>query len=62
MNVDDGLDVFSMHAIGGMLGSVMTGLFAADYVAHLDGVSVINGGWIQGNWIQLGYQLAASTS
>lgn len=40
----------------------MTGLFAADYVAALDGVSVISGGWIQHNWVQLGYQLAGATA
>ena len=54
-NADDGLDVFALHGIGGYAGNVMTGLFAADYVAALDGVTVIPGGWIQGNWIQLGY-------
>ena len=61
-NVDDGLDVFALHGIGGYAGNVMTGLFAADYVAHLDGVTVIPGGWIQHNWIQLGYQLAGATA
>jgi Amt family ammonium transporter len=62
MNVDDGLDVFALHAVGGLAGSIMTGLFAADYIAALDGVSVISGGWIQGNWVQLGYQLAGSVA
>jgi ammonium transporter, Amt family len=61
-NIDDGLDVFAMHGIGGYAGNVMTGLFAADYVAHLDGVSTIPGGWIEHNWIQLGYQLAGATA
>jgi ammonium transporter, Amt family len=61
-NVDDALDVFAMHGIGGYAGNIMTGLFAADYVAHLDGVTVIPGGWIQHNWIQLGYQLAGATA
>jgi ammonium transporter, Amt family len=61
-NVDDGLDVFALHGVGGYAGNVMTGLFAADYVARLDGVSVISGGWIQHNWIQLGYQLAGATA
>lgn len=33
-NVDDSLDVlFTLHGIGWYAGNVMTGLFAADYVA-----------------------------
>ena len=34
------------------------GLFAADYIAALDGRSVIPGGWINQHYIQLAYQLA----
>ena len=30
----------------------------SDYIAHLDGFTVIPGGWLNHNWIQLGYQLA----
>lgn len=37
-------------------------LFASDYVAHLDGFSVIPGGWLNHHYIQLGYQLADSVS
>ena len=33
-----------------------------DYVAHLDGFSVIPGGWLNGHYIQLAYQLADSVS
>jgi len=62
MNVDGGLDVFALHGVGGYAGNVMTGLFAADYVAALDGVTVIPGGWINHNYIQLGYQLAGATA
>jgi ammonium transporter, Amt family len=62
MNADDGLDAFGLHGIGGYVGSILTGLFAADYVAALDGVTVIPGGWINGHWVQLGYQLAGSTA
>jgi Amt family ammonium transporter len=32
-------------------------LFAADYIAALDGVTEIRGGWVNRNWIQLAYQL-----
>jgi ammonia channel protein AmtB len=34
----------------------------SDYIAHLDGVTEIDGGWINHNYIQLGYQLADSVS
>ncbi len=61
MRVDEGLQVFKLHGIGGMLGSIFTGLFAADYVVALDGTSA-PGGWVSRNWIQLGYQLADLTS
>lgn len=34
----------------------------SDYVAHLDGFTVIPGGWLNGHYIQLAYQLADSVS
>lgn len=62
IGIDDGMDVFSLHGVGGFIGTFMTGLFAADYIAHLDGATEIDGGWMNQNYIQLGYQLAASVS
>src|ERR1700744_4530078 len=35
--VDDSLDIFAIHGAGGLAGDLLTGLFAADYIAHLDG-------------------------
>ena len=58
LGVDDALDVFGLHGVGGIIGTLFTGLFAQKWVAALDG-TVINGGAIEGNWIQVGYQLAA---
>ncbi|KAJ7162481.1 ammonium transporter AmtB-like domain-containing protein [Mycena filopes] len=58
LRIDDGLDVFALHGIGGLTGNILTGLFAADYITALDGYSSIPGGWINGNYVQLGYQLA----
>jgi len=58
LHIDDGLDVFALHGVGGFTGNVLTGLFAADYVAAMDGASVIPGGWINQHYIQLGHQLA----
>ena len=39
MRVDDSLDVFAEHAMGGVVGLIGNGIFAADYVISLDGVS-----------------------
>ena len=62
ISADDALDIFAVHAIGGFVGNILTGIFAADYIAHLDGFTEIPGGWINGNWIQVAYQLADSAS
>ena len=35
---------------------------ASDYIAHLDGVTVIDGGFVNRNWKQLYIQLADSLS
>ncbi|KAJ1798294.1 ammonium transporter, partial [Coemansia sp. RSA 2399] len=56
---DDALDVFAVHGIGGLIGNLLTGIFASKAVAALNGTS-ISGGWIDHHWKQLGYQLAAS--
>jgi len=58
LDYDDALDVFAIHAIGGAVGDVLTGIFAESYIAGLDGVTVIPGGWLNRNWIQVGYQVA----
>ena len=61
LKIDDGLDVYALHGVGGCIGSVLTGIFAADYINALAGVesSPIDGGWINHNYKQVGYQLAA---
>lgn len=56
---DDALDVFAVHAVGGFLGCILTGVFADKSVAMMDN-TVIPGGWINGNWIQVPIQLAGS--
>lgn len=60
MGADDVLDSFALHGVGGFVGSILTGIFAQKWIANLDGVTVIQGGAIEGNWVQLGYQLAGS--
>ncbi|KAI1320241.1 ammonium transporter [Xylariaceae sp. FL0255] len=62
LGIDDALDIFAVHAVGGVVGNILTGFFAADYIAHLDGTTIIPGGWINHNYIQLAYQLADSVA
>ncbi|KAF4837545.1 Ammonium transporter 1 [Colletotrichum siamense] len=61
--VDDGLDIFAIHGVGGYVGDILTGLFAHKMVPALDGVSnTYDGGWWNGNFRQLGLQLAGGTT
>lgn len=60
LRIDDALDIFAVHGVGGLVGNLCTAFFAADYIAALDGVTRIEGGWLNRHWIQLGYQLADS--
>ncbi|KAF8891476.1 ammonium transporter [Gymnopilus junonius] len=59
---DDTLDIFASHAVGGVVGNILTGLFAQKSVAGFDGVTVIPGGWLDHHYIQLGHQLADSVA
>jgi Amt family ammonium transporter len=52
LRVDDALDVWAVHGVGGTLGAVATGVFA---VAAVGGAS----GAIEGNFGQVGIQLVA---
>jgi Amt family ammonium transporter len=58
LKYDDTLDIFASHGVGGMVGNLMTGLFAQASVAGFDGITEIPGGWIDHHYIQLGYQAA----
>jgi Amt family ammonium transporter len=61
LNIDEGLEVFKLHGIGGMVGSFLTGIFADQAISHLDGASFYPGAF-NGNGIQVGKQLAEVTS
>lgn len=37
-------------------------MLCRDYIAHLDGYSVIQGGWLNHHWVQLAIQLADSVA
>lgn len=55
---DDTLDIFACHGISGMVGLFLTGIFAQASVTNNDAITEIPGGWLDGNFIQLGYQMA----
>ncbi|PYI36892.1 ammonium transporter [Aspergillus indologenus CBS 114.80] len=57
IGVDEGLDVFKLHGIGGMVGAFLTGLFASQKISALDGSSLAPGA-IDGNGVQVGKQIA----
>ncbi|KAK4129327.1 ammonium transporter [Parathielavia appendiculata] len=59
IRIDDALDVFAEHAIGGIVGLIFNGFFAADYIISLDGVNMtMTGGFLNQNWRQLYVQIA----
>jgi ammonium transporter, Amt family len=60
LRIDDALDIFAVHGIGGLVGNICTAFFAYDQIAALDGVTRIDGGWLNQHWIQMAYQLADS--
>lgn len=62
LRVDDCLDIFAVHAVGGFVGNILTAIFADRSVAALDGVTSIPGGWIDRHWIQLPIHLAESSA
>jgi len=52
VNWDDALDVWACHGVGGILGSILVGVFAHSSINGVSGV-------IEGNWHQLWVQLIA---
>lgn len=53
---DDALDAFGVHGIGGIIGSVLTGVFATQFITGEGGQQ----GCLYGDWHQLGVQLIAT--
>ncbi|CAO3652565.1 unnamed protein product [Mucor hiemalis] len=64
MGIDDCLDVFGVHYVGGLVGLILTGVFAQQSIIALgypEGTStdiMPKGGWLDGHWMQVPYQLA----
>jgi Amt family ammonium transporter len=61
LHIDDGMEVFKLHGVGGMVGSFLTGIFASSSISMLDGVTSAPGG-IDGNGVQVGKQFAEITA
>lgn len=57
LGIDEGLDAFKLHGIGGMVGSFLTGIFADEAISFLDGETISPGAW-NGVGVQVGRQLA----
>lgn len=59
MRIDDALDLFAEHAVGGMVGLLFNAFFASRDIIALDGVNTsVVGGWLDQNWKQLYIQFA----
>ncbi|KAF8331655.1 ammonium transporter [Cantharellus anzutake] len=61
LEIDDAMDIFATHAIGGVLGNLLTGLFAQASIPARDGI-FIRGGWLDHHYIQLLHQFVDSVS
>lgn len=53
LGYDDSLDAFGVHGIGGIVGSILTGVFCVKAVGGVDGA-------LYGGWHQLGVQLLST--
>jgi Amt family ammonium transporter len=53
LKIDDALDVWAVHGVGGTLGALLTGVFATT------AVNTVGRGWIDGNFGQVGIQITA---
>ena len=53
---DDALDAFGVHGIGGIIGSILTGVFATQCISGEGGVQ----GALYGDWHQLWVQIVAT--
>ena len=46
---DDSLDAFGVHAVGGIVGAILTGVFARAFLNPANGDTPAKAGWIDGN-------------
>lgn len=57
--IDDYSESGVVHAFAGIIADTLTGIFASKTIAGYDGITEIDGGWIDGNFVQIGYQIAS---
>jgi ammonium transporter, Amt family len=62
VGVDDSLDAFGIHGMGGFIGSILTAFCATPSIAKLDGMTIEGGVISNGNWKLLGYNLAGAVA
>lgn len=63
IKIDEGMDVFKLHGIGGMVGSFLTGIFGQSWIYDLDGMGPYGSlGGMDGVGVQVGRQLAEIVS
>ncbi|KAF8531010.1 ammonium transporter [Gautieria morchelliformis] len=48
--IDDELDIFAAHGVGGIIGLLANAFFSDSRVVALDGISAFPGGWVNQNW------------
>ncbi|KAA1468454.1 ammonium transporter [Dentipellis sp. KUC8613] len=59
IRIDDALDLFAEHAVGGIVGLLFNAFFAKQSIIALDDVNTATrGGWVDHNWKQLYIQFA----
>ncbi|KAK7468614.1 low affinity high capacity ammonium permease [Stygiomarasmius scandens] len=58
LRIDDALDLFAEHAVGGMIGLLLNAFFGTTDIISLDGVNSNPGGFMDHNWKQLYIQFA----
>lgn len=58
LKYDDSLDAFGVHGIGGIVGSILTGVFATQAITGIDGAQ----GALYGDWHQLWIQIIATAA
>ncbi|CAI6052102.1 unnamed protein product [Clonostachys chloroleuca] len=60
VGIDDSLDVFAEHGIGGIVGLLFNAFFASGGIIGLDGVNTgASGGFLDKNFVSIGWQIAA---
>lgn len=58
LNIDDSLDIFAQHGLGGIIGLLFNGFFGTTQVIALDGVNLTTpGGFLDGNYKQMSVQI-----